>query len=161
MENIWDQMEGETAKGYALFLTYRDMGPGRSLVALQAKLNTYKYATISIYSSNFDWNSRCAAWDIKNAEDFEAETQKIRIECYKDNLKVTAEAIRIRAEIMRDKGIPPGIRLKAASEIANLAIDGSKKGFTQKKGANEGGSTSEESPEEFFAREWDKNLENK
>jgi hypothetical protein len=58
----WDRQPGETSKAYGAFVTYRDMGPERSLERVAHTLG--KSTTImSRWSAAHNWVSRTAAWD--------------------------------------------------------------------------------------------------
>lgn len=63
--NPWDMRPGETARAWAAFCAYRDMGPTRSLRTLETsghKAST-KLAQLGKWSRTFDWTDRAAAWD--------------------------------------------------------------------------------------------------
>lgn len=66
----WDQLPGESDAAYARFLTYRNLGPSRSLES------AYQVASKSVKSRRasgqwfkdsrlFDWSRRAEAWDIE------------------------------------------------------------------------------------------------
>lgn len=70
MQQAWDRRDGEPAEAYARFLTYRNLGPGRTL-ALAAQLHTggsKRKKTLAGHwcgeSSKHDWIERATAWDI-------------------------------------------------------------------------------------------------
>lgn len=58
----WDIMPGETAKAYAAFAIYRDMGPGRGLEALARLLHTSK-TNQAAWSAKNRWQERVRAYD--------------------------------------------------------------------------------------------------
>lgn len=74
----WDQLEGESDDAYTRFLIYRNLGPNRSLrkgyhrflqlhdgfTGRKERLNIP--GTWTANSSEFEWGTRCAAWDIRN-----------------------------------------------------------------------------------------------
>lgn len=62
---VWLKQPGETVKSYAGFSAYRDMGPGRSLLKLaQALKRPPSYVgQLEIWSSQFQWVARAAAFD--------------------------------------------------------------------------------------------------
>lgn len=58
----WDRREDETSKAYGAFVTYRDLGPERSLEKVAHTLG--KSTTImSRWSAQHEWVSRTVAWD--------------------------------------------------------------------------------------------------
>ena len=58
----WDRQPNETSKAYGAFVTYRDMGPERSLERVAHTLG--KSTTImSRWSAAHNWVSRTEAWD--------------------------------------------------------------------------------------------------
>lgn len=58
----WERQKGESARAYEAFTTYRDMGAGRSHNKVVQKLGKNR-ATISLWSSKYDWVKRVNAWD--------------------------------------------------------------------------------------------------
>jgi hypothetical protein len=58
----WDCQPGETAKAYQAFVTYRDIGPARSVRKVAESLGKSE-TLISGWSSKHHWVSRTAAWD--------------------------------------------------------------------------------------------------
>lgn len=82
----WERQRGESAKAFAAFAHYRDMGPGRSLRGLHGILNRNNIATnlrqLATWSSRWHWVERTKAWDAeldwKARETQLAEIQKMR-----------------------------------------------------------------------------------
>lgn len=58
----WDRQPGETSKAYEAFLTYRDLGAGRSIQLVCNELGKSK-TVMDRWSSQHNWVSRAAAWD--------------------------------------------------------------------------------------------------
>lgn len=58
----WDRQPGETAKAYEGFVTYRDLGPKRS-VRLVSEALAKTQTVIKRWSSAHNWVSRVSAWD--------------------------------------------------------------------------------------------------
>lgn len=72
MSDPWDQLPGESPESYARFLTFRNLGPGRSL-ALACNIHTsaakrrktpYASGTWQDDSAKNEWVARATAWDI-------------------------------------------------------------------------------------------------
>lgn len=63
--NPWDMRPGETARAYAAFCAYRDMGPDRSLRGLRDSGNraASNLRQMADWSSKHDWPDRAASWD--------------------------------------------------------------------------------------------------
>ncbi len=83
-KKIWDRQKGETNRAYHAFLTYRDMGPLRSL-RKAAKLfygddwfikSSAKIRQFSKWSSRWNWVSRCEAWDAEQDRIFQLEQRE-------------------------------------------------------------------------------------
>lgn len=58
----WERQKGESARAYEAFATYRDMGASRSHNKVVQKLGKNR-ATISLWSSKYEWVKRVSAWD--------------------------------------------------------------------------------------------------
>ena len=61
-EGIWCRQPGETARAYAAFCSYRELGEGRSLVKVGQKQGK-KRALVETWSTRHDWVARAHAWD--------------------------------------------------------------------------------------------------
>lgn len=62
----WDRQDGESARAYAAFVQYRDMGPARSLrkmMAVEPRMGAW--TSLSRWSSENSWVDRVAAWEIE------------------------------------------------------------------------------------------------
>jgi hypothetical protein len=62
-----EPLRGETAKSFAAFKVYLDMGPHRSLAAAASKIGSTK-ARMCWLSSKYDWRGRVAAHNHHSAE---------------------------------------------------------------------------------------------
>ena len=79
----WDKQIGETAKAYAAFTTYRNIGPGRSFkkaaiillnndtVKLLSKIRQFEK-----WSVKYNWVSRAELWDIEQEQEERIENAK-------------------------------------------------------------------------------------
>lgn len=69
MSEVWHRRKGESAKAYAAFCTYRELGSERSIdksFALQSDCETTAgraYRHWFQWSKEFEWKSRSDAWD--------------------------------------------------------------------------------------------------
>ncbi len=61
-EGIWCRQPGETARAYAAFCSYRELGEGRPLVKVGQKQGK-KRALVETWSTRHDWVARAHAWD--------------------------------------------------------------------------------------------------
>jgi hypothetical protein len=59
---LWDQQPGESAKAFAGFVAYRDLGPNRSL-AQAAKVEGKSTTMLERWSVGHDWRQRVRAYD--------------------------------------------------------------------------------------------------
>jgi hypothetical protein len=60
--NPWDRQTGEGTERWAAFLTYRDLGPGRSLVRAAEEVGKTP-SLIERWSADDQWVDRVQAWD--------------------------------------------------------------------------------------------------
>lgn len=58
----WDCQPGETAKAYQAFVTYRDIGPDRTVQRTANELGK-NYTTVNAWSRKWEWAARAGAWD--------------------------------------------------------------------------------------------------
>ncbi len=65
--NHWDIRPDETARAYAAFATYRDMGPERSLEKAAKKLSKSS-RVLAEWSGKFGWVERARAFDEQTAK---------------------------------------------------------------------------------------------
>jgi len=63
MGEIWERQPGETAKAYAAFCVYRDLGPGRSLEKAAQAMGYKSRKNFSIWHSKYEWVKRAEAYD--------------------------------------------------------------------------------------------------
>lgn len=68
----WERQDGESAKAFAAFLAYLQLGEKRSLRAVAQKL-LKSYTLISRWSRTYQWVDRAAAYD---TEQWKAEREK-------------------------------------------------------------------------------------
>lgn len=62
----WEKFPRESAKAYAAFVIYRNMGPGRSLIA------AFKHSHAGAKSASGQWTRWCGAFDWRRrAEDYD------------------------------------------------------------------------------------------
>ena len=59
---LWDRQKRETAKPYAAFAEYRNMGPQRSISKVSKKLRKAR-SLIERWSKTHNWVKRAQAWD--------------------------------------------------------------------------------------------------
>jgi hypothetical protein len=68
----WDRQPGETEKAYTAFMSYRDLGPERTLIDADyiTRVNANKPLThegksgnVGVWSSRWRWLERCRHWD--------------------------------------------------------------------------------------------------
>ena len=75
MMTAWDRQSGETNRAYNAFLSYRDMGPLRSLRKAADKFYGIKSVSKANqflrWSTANNWVARCEAWDMEQERDRE------------------------------------------------------------------------------------------
>jgi hypothetical protein len=81
----YDRLPGETAKAYAAFSLYRDMGIERSVDAVSKVLGK---STVFLcrWSSKYEWVERAEAWDIDQDYERQKEAIAAKREEYRRNL---------------------------------------------------------------------------
>lgn len=76
----WDCQPGETSKAYQAFVTYRDLGPSRTVQRVANDLQK-SYSVVHGWSQKWAWYERIAAWDSmpgqKMAEAYDEMAQRI------------------------------------------------------------------------------------
>ena len=61
-EKLWEQLPDETGRAYEAFLTYRDLGVGRTVIDVARELGK-SYSLVRRWRDAGDWDTRAAAWD--------------------------------------------------------------------------------------------------
>jgi hypothetical protein len=123
----WEQQPRETARAFAVFCVYRDLGPSRTLRAAAAAF--YQRSTASTerqvdkWSSAFRWVERASAWDRHldaAARRAHEEAQREMVERHvKEARAVQAKALeRLRA--LRPEELGPADLLRYLVEAAKL-----------------------------------------
>jgi len=105
--STWDRRPRETARAYAAFIQYRDLGPARSL-RKQAALEkpAGPFSSLADWSRRFDWVDRAGAWD-------EHLDREERLQAIEDRRKMRSNHARVgriaiaKAAVALD-GINPG-----------------------------------------------------
>lgn len=83
---IYNRLPTETAKAYAAFSVYRDMGDSRSLEKTGQKLGKCK-AVMETWSRKHDWVNRVAEWDAEQDLLRQKEAIAARRKEHRENLK--------------------------------------------------------------------------
>lgn len=111
----WDCQPGETSKAYQAFVTYRDMGPDRSLRAVGQELDK-SHQVLSRWSSQHHWVSRVAAWDsMPGAAVAEAYADMARRIATQHEELSTALMAKLRARVdMLPAGVDPTVSFSTA-----------------------------------------------
>lgn len=111
----WDRQPNESSKAYGAFVTYRDMGPERSLEQVAHTLG--KSTTImSRWSAAHNWVSRSAAWDsMPGRKVAEAHAEMAaRIAAQHEDL-ATALMAKLRKNVeLLPEGADPSVRFSTA-----------------------------------------------
>ena len=82
----WEQTPGESGAAYAAFLTYRDLGPGRSFVGA-ARLLDRNESLLRRWATRHRWRERVWAWDVQQARQDEAVVRKQRETLLRERLE--------------------------------------------------------------------------
>lgn len=121
MPLAFEQQPRESAKAFAAFKTYLDMGPQRSLVAVAAKLDRHA-SQMERWSVKFDWPARVQAHAahfaeierkaiearaVERAVDWEKTHEPVKREAYREAQETIAMVRKARAEWL-EKGRVPG-----------------------------------------------------
>lgn len=122
MPQPWEQREGEPAAAYARFLIYRNLGPGRTLLAAQtvARGATGRKQSQSITgvwaheSSEWEWVARSDAWDVaviseigaRAAVRFVATLERMALKALEalDKVEVAPKDVKELVEVVRALG---------------------------------------------------------
>lgn len=108
----WERQSGETARAYAAFLRFRDLGPGRSLAAAYRAATGRQQAGEPSgqwrgWHAAHAWRARAEAWDAHLARQAQAEQE--------------AEHARVLAEYLARQRILAARQHDAALELLNAA----------------------------------------
>lgn len=76
---VWERATGESAKAYAAFLAYRDLGPERSL-AKAARQTRRDISLLKRWSSRRAWVERAWAWDASQEREAQEQVRRQREE---------------------------------------------------------------------------------
>lgn len=122
----WERQRGESAKAFAAFCGYRDMGPRRSLRelarALSANKTTTYLAQLGEWSRRWNWVERVKAWDEeldKKAREAQLEeVRKMRERHVREAMSIQEMAIR------RLKGMDP--TELSANDVLRYFVEGTK-----------------------------------
>jgi hypothetical protein len=129
----WDKQEAETAKSYAAFCEYRNMGPSRSFSKLaeiyvekkyikttskphqkQAKLST-RIRQFATWSSKYNWVSRAESWDLEQDRIERAEQEK--------TVRDMKQRLADQARVIQTKGLQRIIDLNPLELNRREALD--------------------------------------
>ena len=89
MRELWERLTGESAKGYAHFVLYRDMGSERSLRKVaEGGDNTAKIRQLEKWSVKWRWVERAQAYDDEMDRQLRAKKEKAREEMAERHAKV-------------------------------------------------------------------------
>lgn len=117
----WDQLDGEPAKAYSLFLKYRELGIERTLKKA-AEITGYAEGTVEQLSAHFKWIHRADQWDewslrIKSqaAEARVVKEADLEAKTVSDLVKMTRVLVaRVKKKVMDDKALQPTVSGVAA-----------------------------------------------
>lgn len=115
----WDRRQDETSKAYGAFVTYRDLGPERSLEKVAHTLG--KSTTImSRWSAQHEWVSRTVAWDNMPARKTEEayETMAARIAAQHETLATKLMEKLTKNVDLLPEGSDPSMRFSTAMGAA-------------------------------------------
>ncbi|HUM43488.1 MAG TPA: hypothetical protein PKI14_11125 [Fervidobacterium sp.] len=89
MSELWDRQPGESAKAYAAFCAYRDLGAERSLEKVRHLLDkprTKKW--LGVWSAKYNWVERAKAYDDYIEKKKRAEKEKAIMEMVERHAKL-------------------------------------------------------------------------
>ena len=89
MKEPWERLTGESAKAYASFVLYRDMGPERSLRKVaEGGESTAKIRQLEKWSVKWRWVDRAQAYDDEIDRQVRAKNEKTRKEMAERHAKM-------------------------------------------------------------------------
>lgn len=95
----WDRLLQETSEEYLAFVTYRNMGPKRTLAQTSRELGI-SGGKVSIMKAEHRWDERVVAWDYYQEKIYQAELAEYARQMARTQLEVAQEAMRaVRAPI--------------------------------------------------------------
>lgn len=130
----WDRIEGETDFAWQAFVTFRNLGPGRTAKAAAAALNKAT-TTLQRWSAANDWQLRARAWDAycdaRDQERDEVERAEGRKSMYERQARVGKQLWERARDVLLPEGdpakakafiegLPPHVQLKMLTEGMNI-----------------------------------------
>ena len=102
--DLWERQPREKDDAYNAFLCFRDLGKGRCLDQVAAKMGRTKRA-VNKWAMRYDWQSRIKAYEVHEAQ----EVQKKRIDALEEMLerqvKIGQRLQTAAAESIRQRGL--------------------------------------------------------
>jgi hypothetical protein len=83
----WERQPGETAKRYARFVAFRDLGPSRTL-AKSAENLAASYSHERALAAQYRWQDRATAWDAHQQRQFLTEMEEERRRAAREDVRV-------------------------------------------------------------------------
>lgn len=83
----WERQPGETEKAYEAFLVYKNMGAGRTIVAVGRRLSKSRQL-MTRWATRYNWKERVQAFDRENERIEQGRIQKERAAMIKRHIKM-------------------------------------------------------------------------
>ena len=99
---LWERMDGESAKAFAAFCAYLELGDERSVRAVGQKLDKSR-TQIGKWSAAFKWVERAAAYD---AEQWRAEREQEKRDAQRSGARKSQVGMGMRNEKIRTYNFP-------------------------------------------------------
>jgi hypothetical protein len=100
----WDRQDGESARAYAAFVAYRDMGPARSLrkLAVTDVETSSNVRQLARWSAQWDWPDRAVAYDGHQDREHRLEQAEARKRMLRTHAAVASAGVARAAERIRN-----------------------------------------------------------
>ena len=139
----WDRQPGETAKAYAAFCAYRDLGTNRSLRRLAARDSeaSTNVRQLARWSSAWDWPERAVAFDGFQDREWRLEQAEARKTMLRTHAAVARQGIAKAAEQIRELD-PKNLTVREAIALFEVCVRVERASRGETSGLEEPGSLS-------------------
>lgn len=124
MAEMWEKQPGETARAFAAFQIYRDLGPSRTLVKVCEALDKPVHYRVQLgtWSTKYEW--------VKRSEEFDTYTDKLRLQAMEEEIKAMVKRQTHNAMLMQEKALEylrtRGFPKATLRDVVALMIEGAK-----------------------------------
>lgn len=94
---FWERMKGESAKAYAAFSVYRDLGPMRRIPEVARQLAKHD-SLLRRWSAKWRWQERCFAYDLHTDREHRRQIEEARLKMPEREAMIANKALSVAAQ---------------------------------------------------------------